>query len=63
MILWGWVQQHRALSVLVLALVIVICGGGTAWAIVFRTVSSPVSLRDALRAYRKEQGSPGAAAA
>ena len=29
--------------------------GGTAWALVFRTVSSPVGLREALRIYRREQ--------
>jgi hypothetical protein len=52
---WQWVQQHRLLSVLVLALVIVSSAGGTAWALVFRTVSSPVGLRDALRIYRREQ--------
>ena len=65
MALWGWVQQHRVLSVLALALVIVACAGGTAWALVFRTVSSPVSLREALRAYRREQSAemPGTLAA
>jgi hypothetical protein len=52
---WHWVQQHRLLSVLVLALVIVSSAGGTAWALVFRTVASPVSLREALRTYRREQ--------
>lgn len=55
MILWHWVQQHRVLSVLILALVIVGSAGGTAWALVFRTVSSPVGLREALRIYRREQ--------
>ncbi len=55
MFVWHWVQQHRLLSVLVLALVIVSTAGGTAWALVFRTVSSPVSLREALRMYRREQ--------
>jgi len=55
MVVWGWVQQHRVLSVLLLAMVIVACAGGTAWALVFRTVSSPVSLRQALRTYRREQ--------
>ena len=40
---------------MVLALVIVSSAGGTAWALVFRTVSSPVGLREALRIYRKEQ--------
>ena len=52
---WQWVQQHRLLSVIVLALFMVSCAGGTAWALVFRTVSSPVGLRDALRMYRREQ--------
>jgi hypothetical protein len=52
---WHWVQQHRVLSVLILAFVIVSSAGGTAWALVFRTVSSPVGLREALRIYRKEQ--------
>ena len=52
---WQWVQQHRLLSVLVLAFVIVSSAGGTAWALVFRTVSSPVGLREALRMYRREQ--------
>ena len=55
MFVWQWVQQHRLLSVIVLALVIVSCAGGTAWALVFRTVSSPVGLREALRMYRREQ--------
>ncbi|HWD54776.1 MAG TPA: hypothetical protein VG346_06620 [Acidimicrobiales bacterium] len=55
MILWHWVQQHRLLSVLILAFVIVSSAGGTAWALVFRTVSSPVGLREALRIYRREQ--------
>jgi hypothetical protein len=54
-IVWQWVQQHRFLSVVVLALVIVSAGSGTAWALVFRTVSSPVGLREALRMYRREQ--------
>ena len=52
---WQWVQQHRLLSVIALALIMVSCAGGTAWALVFRTVSSPVGLREALRMYRKEQ--------
>ena len=55
MLVWHWVQQHRWLSVLVLAFIIVSTAGGTAWALVFRTVSSPVGLREALRMYRKEQ--------
>jgi hypothetical protein len=54
-IVWQWVQQHRVLSVMILALVIVSSAGGTAWALVFRTVSSPVGLREALRMYRREQ--------
>ena len=55
MIVWQWVQQHRLLSILILAFVIVGSAGGTAWALVFRTVSSPVGLREALRIYRREQ--------
>ena len=55
MFLWQWVQQHRFLSVLVLAFVILSSAGGTAWALVFRTVSSPVGLREALKMYRREQ--------
>ena len=55
MVLWHWVQQHRVLSVLVLATVMGACAGGTAWALIFRTVSSPVTLREALRIYRREQ--------
>jgi hypothetical protein len=54
-VVWQWVQQHRMLSVIALALIIVSCAGGTAWALVFRTVSSPVGLREALRIYRREQ--------
>jgi hypothetical protein len=54
-VVWHWVQQHRVLSVLILAIVIVSSAGGTAWALVFRTVSSPVGLREALRIYRREQ--------
>ena len=55
MIVWQWVQQHRLLTVLILAFIIVSTAGGTAWALVFRTVSSPVGLREALRMYRREQ--------
>lgn len=55
MFVWHWVQQHRLLAVLVLAVVILSSAGGTAWALVFRTVSSPVGLREALRIYRREQ--------
>ncbi len=55
MFVWQWVQQHRLLAVLVLALVILSSAGGTAWALVFRTASSPVGLREALRIYRREQ--------
>ena len=55
MVVWHWVQQHRWLSIIVLAFVILSCAGGTAWALVFRTVSSPVGLREALRIYRREQ--------
>ncbi len=55
MFVWQWVQQHRLLSVLILAFVVVSTAGGTAWALVFRTVSSPVGFREALRMYRKEQ--------
>jgi hypothetical protein len=54
-VVWQWVQQHRVLSILILAFVIVSSAGGTAWALVFRTVSSPVGLREALRMYRREQ--------
>jgi hypothetical protein len=54
-VVWHWVQQHRWLAIIVLAVVIVSCAGGTAWALVFRTVSSPVGLREALRMYRREQ--------
>jgi hypothetical protein len=54
-LVWHWVQQHRWLSVLVLAFIILSSAGGTAWALVFRTVSSPIGLREALRMYRKEQ--------
>jgi hypothetical protein len=54
-VVWQWVQQHRLLAVLILAFVIVSSAGGTAWALVFRTASSPVGLREALRIYRREQ--------
>jgi hypothetical protein len=54
-LVWHWFQQHRWLSVLVLAFIILSSAGGTAWALVFRTVSSPIGLREALRMYRREQ--------
>jgi hypothetical protein len=53
-VVWGWVQQHRWLSLVALAIVVIGTAGGTAWALVFRTVSSPINLKDALRLYRKE---------
>jgi hypothetical protein len=52
--LWTWMQQHRWLSLLALAIVIIGTAGGTTWALVFRTVSSPINLRDALRLYRRD---------
>lgn len=55
MFVWHWFQQHRLLAVLILSVVILSSAGGTAWALVFRTVSSPVGLREALRMYRREQ--------
>jgi hypothetical protein len=48
------VQQHRWLTVLALVIVVFGTAGGTAWALVFRTVSSPVTLKDALRQYRRD---------
>jgi hypothetical protein len=51
---WNWVQQHRWLSVIVLVIVVLTTAGGTCWALVFRTTATPVSLRDALRIYRRE---------
>jgi hypothetical protein len=54
--LWGWVQQHRWLSVAVLVVVILSSAGGTCWAVFFRTVASPVSLRAAIRLYRQNRG-------
>jgi hypothetical protein len=50
------VQQHRWLSLIALAIVVLGTAGGTAWALVFRTVSSPINLKDALRLYRREAG-------
>ncbi len=55
MSVWHWVQQHRLLTVIVLAIFMIGTAGGTAWALVFRTVSSPVGLAQALRMYRREQ--------
>jgi hypothetical protein len=49
---WTWIQNHRWLSVLFLTIVVLGTAGGTCWAVFFRTVASPVSLRDALRLYR-----------
>ena len=47
-----------------LAVFILGSAGGTAWAVFFRTVASPVSLRDALRQYRRDiAGSPTSPAA
>lgn len=59
---WSWVQHHRWLSVVFLAIIVVGTAGGTAWALFFRTVASPVSLREALRMYRSEQAGPDTAA-
>jgi hypothetical protein len=52
---WSWIQQHRWLSVLALAIVVLGTAGGTTWALVFRTVSSPINLREALRLYRRSE--------
>ncbi len=53
-VVWGWVQQHRWLSLVALIIVVFGTAGGTAWALVFRTVSSPVTFKDALRLYRRD---------
>ena len=55
---WSWVQQHRWLSVAVLVVVMLSSAGGTCWAVFFRTVASPVTLREALRLYRRAQVGP-----
>jgi hypothetical protein len=52
---WSWIQHHRWLSVLFLAFFIVGTAGGTCWAVFFRTASSPVTLKEALRLYRRDQ--------
>jgi hypothetical protein len=49
---WTWIQNHRWLSVLFLTIVVLGTAGGTCWAVFFRTVASPINLRDALRLYR-----------
>jgi hypothetical protein len=56
-VVWTWVREHRWLTVAGLVLLIVSTAGGTAWAVFFRTVASPVSLRAALRLYRHDQDS------
>jgi hypothetical protein len=53
--LWTWVQAHRWLTIGLVAFVMVSTAGGTAWAVFFRTVASPISVRDALRLYRNGQ--------
>jgi hypothetical protein len=55
--LWNFVQHHRWLSLLFLTVVVVGTAGGTCWAVFFRTMSSPVSLGQALRLYRRDQTS------
>ncbi len=52
---WSWIQHHRWLSILFLAFIIFGSAGGTCWAVFFRTVSSPVTLKEALRLYRRDQ--------
>jgi len=52
---WSWINHHRWLSVVFLAIVVLCTAGGTCWAVFFRTVASPVSLRAALRLYKRDQ--------
>jgi hypothetical protein len=62
--LWTHIQHHRWFSIIFLAVFILATAGGTCWAVFFRTVASPVSLRDALRQYRRDvAGSPTSPAA
>ena len=57
-------SQHRWWTVGLLALLMVLAAGGTCWAVFFRTVASPVSLRAALRIYRRDHvGGPTSTAA
>jgi hypothetical protein len=52
---WSFIQHHRSLSVVFLAIIVFCTAGGTCWAVFFRTVASPVSLRAALRLYKRDQ--------
>jgi hypothetical protein len=53
--IWTWIQAHRWITLGVVVFVVLSSAGGTAWAVFFRTVASPVSLRDAIRLYRSGQ--------
>jgi len=55
-LLWSWVQSHRWWCVAFFALLMLSSAGGTCWAVFFRTVATPVSLREALSQYRRHQG-------
>ncbi|HEY3844844.1 MAG TPA: hypothetical protein VGL48_16460 [Acidimicrobiales bacterium] len=55
MVVWTWIQHHRVLSISLLAVLVIGAAGGTAWAVLFRTVASPVTLKEALRMYRRDQ--------
>ena len=53
--IWGFVHRRRWRCVAFLVVFMLGTAGGTCWAVFFRTVASPVSLRDALRLYRRDQ--------
>ncbi len=55
MVVWTWIQHHRLLSIAFVAFLVIGAAGGTAWAVFFRTVASPVTLKEALRMYRRDQ--------
>ena len=58
--MWSWLGQHRVAGVVVLGAVLLVAGVATAWLVVFRSGSSPVSLRDAVRLYRLERAAASA---
>ena len=54
--IWTWVTQHRGWSIGMAMLLLLVAGIATAYYVLFRTASTPIGPRQAIKLYRDRQG-------
>jgi hypothetical protein len=54
--IWTWVTQHRGWSIGMAMLLLLVAGIATAYYVLFRTTSTPIGPRQAIKLYRDRQG-------